>query len=146
MVARGSLALVRLALPEVGAACLLLCLLAAAWTGSELVHPVADAGDVIWVPFVALNAVVGGIGLWAALARRPLPALIFLAAVAATFGLAVAEAPPIGPFFAAYAAAVPDPRWAHHSWELRVRTGAFAVLAAAAYAWAVTRRARHATR
>jgi hypothetical protein len=135
-----AVALVRLALPEIGAACLLVCLLAAAWTGSELVHPVAREGDLVWLPFVALNAVVGGIGVWAALTRRPLPALVFLAAVAAIFALAVTQAPPIGPFFDAHAAAVPDPRWAHHSWELRVRTGAFAILAAAAYAWAVGRR------
>jgi len=139
-------ALVRLTLPELGAVCLGLCLLAAAWTGSELVHPVARAGDLVWVPFVALGAVVGGIGAWAALTRRPLPALVFLVAVAATFVLAVTEAPPIGPFFDAHAAAVPDPNWAHQSWELRVRTGAFAVLAAAAYAWAVRHRARRPTR
>lgn len=137
-------AFVRLTLPELGAVCLVLCLLAAAWTGSELVHPVMRAGDLVWVPFVALNAVVGAFGAWAALTRRPLPALVFLVAVAATFVLAVTEAPPIGPFFEAHAAAAPDANWTHHSWELRVHTGAFALLAAAAYAWAVRHRARRA--
>ena len=138
-----ALALGRLALPELGAAGLLLCLAAAAWTGSELVRPVAAAGDAAWVPFATLNGAVGAIGLWAALARRPLPALLFLGMVAAVFGLVVADAPPIGPFFDAHGAN--DPRWAHHQDE-RIRPGAFALLVAAAYAWVVMRRAGRAAR
>lgn len=141
-----AVALVRLALPELGAACLVVCLLAAGWTGSELVRPVARAGDLVWVPFAAVNVAVGAVGLWAALSRRPFPALLFLTAVVAIFALAVTEAPPVGPFFEAHGAAMPAGDWADRSWELRVRTGAFAVLAAAAYAWVVTRPARRAPR
>lgn len=136
-------ALARLAAPELGAVFVLLCLLAAAPIGEDLVYPVVRDGDPAWIPFVALNAVIAAAGVWAALARRPLPALLFLALVAGTFGLAVAQAPPVGPFFDAHAAAVgatSDPHWADQSRELRVRTGGFAVLVATAYAWIVVRR------
>jgi hypothetical protein len=136
-------ALVRVAMPELGALFVLLCLLAAAPIGEDLVYPVARNGDLTWVPFVALNVAVAAAGAWAALARRPLPALLFLALVAATFGLAVTKAPPVGPFFDAHAAAVgaaDDEQWADHSWELRVETGAFAVLVAAVYAWIIVAR------
>jgi hypothetical protein len=130
-------ALVRVAAPELASLFVLLCLLAAAPIGEDLVYPVARDGDLTWVPFVGLNVAVAAVGVWAALARRPLPALVFLALVATTFGLAVAKAPPIGPFFDAHAAAVGatgDAHWLDQSWELRVRTGAFAVLVAAVYA------------
>jgi hypothetical protein len=139
-------ALARLAAPELGALFILLCLLAAIPIGEDLVYPVAREGDLVWIPFVALNAGVAATGVWAALSRRPLPALLFLAAVATTFGLAAAGAPPIGSFFDAHQAAVPDPNWLDHSWELRVQNGTFALLVATVYAWVVTRRALRAPR
>jgi hypothetical protein len=136
-------AIVRVAAPELGALFVLLCLLAAAPIGEDLVYPVAREGDLTWAPFVALNVVVAAAGVSAALTRRTLPALVFLALVATTFGLAVAQAPPIGTFFDAHAAAVGavgDEHWLDQSWELRVRTGAFAVLVAAVYAGIVIAR------